>query len=366
MNGPGLIGRGLIVVAGPPLAGVDGVVTALQVRLPDYEVLALDGVDPRRAPDAVVVVVSAVAPMTKSDWDVAIPAAARTDLVVGAVSKIDAHRTWREVLEANRGLGAEWDPGRGPVRWVGVAAAPQLGATNVEDLVAVLSDGLADPTLPRRNSLRRIECRPASRRPQPFGSAESRVELQRVRLRLLRVVRTGCASLRTELRDAAAAVPAGGAGRFEVRVRDDVARFVVDLDAEITRSVAGLGFDPEDAAAELMPPRIEAAPSASRRLETRLMAVLGLGFGLGIALAANRLLAGLVPGLSIAGWVAGGSVGLTLVAWVVRTRGILHDRALLDRWVTDVAGALRWHGEATVAERLLAVESARRAPPLKS
>jgi hypothetical protein len=42
---------------------------------------------------------------------------------------------------------------------------------------------------------------------------------------------------------------------------------------------------------------------------------------------------------------------------VVRARGLLHDRALLDRWVTEVAATLRWHGEAMLAERLLDVES---------
>lgn len=88
------------------------------------------------------------------------------------------------------------------------------------------------------------------------------------------------------------------------------------------------------------------------------MAVLGVGFGLGIALASSRLLAGVAPGLSVAGLTAGAAVGLAMMAWVVRARGLLHDRALLDRWVTEVGAALRWHGEAVVAERLLAAESA--------
>ena len=87
------------------------------------------------------------------------------------------------------------------------------------------------------------------------------------------------------------------------------------------------------------------------------MTVLGVGFGLGIALASSRLLAGLAPGLAVAGMAAGAVAGLALVVWVVRVRGLLHDRALLDRWVTEVASTLRWHGEATVAERLLFAES---------
>jgi hypothetical protein len=88
------------------------------------------------------------------------------------------------------------------------------------------------------------------------------------------------------------------------------------------------------------------------------MTVLGLGFGLGIALASSRLLAGVAPGLSAAGSAAGAVAGLALVVWVVRARGLLHDRALLDRWVGEVAATLRYRGEAMVAERLLGAESA--------
>ena len=365
--------RQQVLVVGPPLAGVGGVVEALRARLPEHAVLDADGLDPRRAPDAVVAVVSAVAPVAGSDWDLIARATARTDLVVGAVSKIDAHRNWRDVLEADRALVSRWDPARRAMPWVGVAAAPQLGEPNVADLAAALRDGLADPTLSRRNSLRCNEYRLASSRArQPRGAAESRVALQRVRLRLPRFVRAGCASLRAELRAEAAMILAGGAGRFEARVRGDVARFVTELDREITRAVADaaaeLALDGVETArlagvAELAPPHVDRAPSSSRRLETRLVAVLGLGFGLGIALASNRLLSGLAPGLSVVGWVAGGLIGSTLVAWVVRTRGVLHDRAVLDRWVTDVAATLRWHGEAMIAERLLTVESARSAGP---
>lgn len=356
----------LVLVVGPPLAGVDGVIGALRARLSGHVVVGADGLGPQCAPDAVVAVVSAVAPMTGSDWDLIVRAAARTDLVIGAVSKIDAHRNWRDVLEADRAFGADGDPRRQSMPWVGVAAAPDLGESNVSDLVEMLTDGLADPALDQRNRLRRNDYRVTpSRQPGSTGgpreAVESRVALQRVRLRLLRFVRDGCTSMRTELRDAASSIPAGGTGRFESRVRDDVARFVAELDDEITRAVNEYAPDQVAVARpmavdDLTPPHVEAAPSASRRLETRLMAVLGLGFGLGIALASSRLLSGLAPGLSITGWVAGAAVGSALVGWMVRTRGVLHDRALLDRWVSDVAANLRWHGEAMVADRLLAVE----------
>jgi hypothetical protein len=87
------------------------------------------------------------------------------------------------------------------------------------------------------------------------------------------------------------------------------------------------------------------------------MMVLGAGFGLGVALAVTRLFAGLAPGLTVAVLVAGGLVGLLLTVWVVGIRGLLHDRAVLDRWVTDVTTALRSAGEERVATRVLAAET---------
>jgi len=46
-------------------------------------------------------------------------------------------------------------------------------------------------------------------------------------------------------------------------------------------------------------------------------------------------------GLTIAGLIAGGLVGLLLTVWVVGIRALLRDRAVLDRWVADVTAALR-------------------------
>jgi hypothetical protein len=105
-------------------------------------------------------------------------------------------------------------------------------------------------------------------------------------------------------------------------------------------------------------PDLAAPPLKSRRLETQLMMVLGAGFGLGAALAVTRLFAGLAPGLTLAGLVAGGLVGLLLTVWVVGIRGLLHDRAVLDRWITDVTNALRSSAEERVATRVLVAETA--------
>ena len=51
-------------------------------------------------------------------------------------------------------------------------------------------------------------------------------------------------------------------------------------------------------------------------------------------------------------------MGLVLTVWVVGIRGLLHDRAVLDRWVTDVTTALRSTVEERVATRVLTAETA--------
>lgn len=335
----------VLLVVGPPLAGVGGVVAALRTRLPDVEVV--EGTPPR-VPDAVLAVVSATAPMTRSQWADVERASARTGLLVGAVSKIDAHRQWREVVAANRDGAERWGS-RPAIPWVGVAATPGLGAADVDALVNVLRDGLARP--------------PAGRVVRTSAALAPREVLARTRLRLLRSVRDGVSALRTELRTAAAAVPAGGASAFEAQVSARAERFVASVDREAADTVGEVAAELGRVAAPpghvlRLEPTDAGRPTSSRRLEARLTAVLGLGFGVGIALAAGRLVAGWAPGLSAAGLGAGAVVGLALGVWVVRTRRLLLDRAVLDRWVADVAGTARWHAEARVAEWLLAAESA--------
>jgi hypothetical protein len=119
-----------------------------------------------------------------------------------------------------------------------------------------------------------------------------------------------------------------------------------------------LGLSAPEPAPAAPQPDLSDPPLKSRRLETQLTTVVGAGFGLGVALAVTRLFAGLGPGLTIAGLVAGGVVGLVLTVWVVGIRGLLQDRAVLDRWVSDVTATVRAATEERVATRVLAAETA--------
>ena len=88
------------------------------------------------------------------------------------------------------------------------------------------------------------------------------------------------------------------------------------------------------------------------------MMVLGGGFGLGVALTLSRLTSQLGDGFEAVGLLAGGVAGLLLTIWVVGIRGVLHDRALMDRWVGEVASTLRSCAEEMIARRLLEAEIA--------
>ena len=88
------------------------------------------------------------------------------------------------------------------------------------------------------------------------------------------------------------------------------------------------------------------------------MTLLGAGFGLGVALTLSRLFADLAPGLTVVGAVVCALVGVAVTVWLVNTRGLLHDRAVLDRWVGEVVAGLRATADQMVATRVLAAEMA--------
>ncbi len=391
----------LVLVAGPSRAGCTSLAAALRERMPEHAVVESNGSPTAQPPAAVVFVVSAVAPVAASDCDLLDQVSRRTALIVGAVSKIDAHRRWREVLAADRALIACRAPGYRHLPWVGVAAGPGPGPPILDELVGLLRERLADPDLPRRNRLRSSETQLCgeieghsavdggpdrrarvaalralrselvrSRRSAAEHSAGLRGQVQQARVRLTYFARNRCAALRIELQADAAefgCAAVGGLTRrgldeFERAARRRLTGVLDEVDAGVTEHLAEVAQEFRGRVPALgarrPSPAIPAPVMTSRRLQNRLMMVLGAGFGLGVSAAVSRLLAGVAPGLALAALAVGAAVGLVLALWVVGMRGLLHDRSVLDRWVADAVTALRSSTEELVTIRALTAEAA--------
>lgn len=398
---PTLTRRDVVLVTGPWLAGVTAVADALRERLPQHKFVESTDLGPGDAPTAVVFVVSAAAPLTPSDCALLDAAAAGTDVVVGVVSKIDVQHGWRDVLETDRETLAAHAPRYAAVPWVGAAALPDLGEPRMDEVVECVSARIADPDLARRNRLRAWEAR-LRRAAQRFdrdadgpgrrarvdalrderGAAlrqrrqtrsertiTLRGQMQQARVQLSHFARNRCASVRTELQEDAARLSRRDMPGFEARARGRADEVVAEVSegtaahlADVAQVVGlpldlpGLELDP----GELPSVAAAAPPLRSRRQETWLMTLLGAGFGLGVALTLSRTVSGLAPrlapGLQIAGAVVCVAVGLAVTFLVVYLRGLLHDRALLDRWAGELTSSLRSVAEELVATRVLTAE----------
>jgi hypothetical protein len=189
-----------------------------------------------------------------------------------------------------------------------------------------------------------------------------RSQLKQARVRLGHSARNRCTAARGHLAEDAAQLSRRGIGTFESHVRTRLGEVVDEVDEGVTEQLVQVATElhlpAPPATAPPRAPQICAPPLKSRRQETQLMMILGAGFGLGVALVVTRLFAGLAPGMAVAGLAVGGAIGLALTVWVVGIRGLLHDRGVLDRWVTDVIGVLRSTVEERVANRILVAETA--------
>ncbi len=394
LSSPGVESRDVVLVVGPALAGTTSMVSLLRDRLPEHTFVESDELSAAHAPTAVVFTVSAIAPLTESDCALVDAATRYTDLVVGVVSKIDAHRNWREVLAADRALLTRRAPHYAHVQWVGAAAAPDLGAPRTDELVGLLRQRLSDPDVARRNRLRawasrlqsiigqcRVDGDGADRRARVnalhadrddilrrrrLSKSERgialRSQLKQARVQLAHFARNRATCVRSELAEAAAQVTRRRIATFEAHVRTRVCDVVEEVENGITGQLADvavrLDLPAPPGAAPPPTPQVAAPPLTSRRQETQLMMILGAGFGLGVALVVTRLFAGLAPGMTVAGLAVGGAIGLALTVWVVGLRGLLHDRGVLDRWITDVVNVVRSDTEERVATRVLVAETA--------
>jgi hypothetical protein len=395
LSSPGVRRSDAVLVAGPWLAGVTSLVEALRARLPEMSFVEADDLPVGTAPVAVVFAVSAVSPLADSDCELLDLAADHTDCVIGAVTKIDAHLDWREVMAADAELLGAHSRRFAGLPWVGVAAAPEQGDPKVDELVDLLRDALGDPEVLRRNRLRawesqlekvvaryradgdgadrqarvtalrsqRDEVRRGRRLEKSQRTIALRSQVQQARVQLAYFARNRCASVRGELQEDIAELGRRRLADFEGAVRGRAAEVMTEVDEGVTTHLDAVVTDLhlDTALPPHQPvtvPDYAGPPLRSRRLETRLMMLLGAGFGLGVALAVSRLFTGVDPGLTVAGVLAGAVAGLAVAVWVVGIRGLLHDRGVLDRWVVDVTARLRSAAEEVVATRVLAADAA--------
>lgn len=338
-----------IAVAGPAHSGVSAVVAALSEALPDHRVVEWLDLDRGQTPDAVVFVVTAAAPVTPSqaallDSVSAVP-------VIAAVSKIDLHRGWADIMARNR---AALAAGLVTPPWVGVAADPDIGEPRIDDLVdAVRNCRIPGAALP-------------AGRPPPHQRLGLRVEvitrraeLAQARLRLGGAIRAGCVELRNELQRQTGRLNRRGLRDFGEQVLLRVAAAVAEWDqasnAEFDAIMRGSGVTEAAHPAEPLPRIAARPPEAADPTEVRLNLLIGAVFGVGTALTVSRLLSGLVQGWASA---AGAAVGLVLTLWVVASRRLLSERAAMSRWMADLVGGARQTLEERVASQALAAEVA--------
>jgi len=335
-----------ILVIGPACSGATSVAGLLRARFGEYRVVEQLG--PGEHPAAVVFVVSAAAPMVESDARLLDAAAAHTDAVVVAVSKIDVHRRWRQVLEANRARYAR-------LAWVGVAADPHVGQVKVELLIEQLRALLTRQARLPRKPLRSKE---SQLRTRTAVALATRSQVQQSRVQISGQVRAVCIALRTDLRNEAAEVTRCEVDEFCSRVRRRVVNAAAELDATLTDRLTRLADGVELTTPSLPPLESYLPRFCPPRLENRLTVLLSAGFGLGAALTLGRLFAEFAPSWTPA--VIGGALagGIALTVWVIRSRRLLAERAALDRWVTEVTAGLRAAIDERALTRLLEAESA--------
>lgn len=374
---PSVVRCDSVLVVGPAVSGTTSVARVLRGQLPDRRFI--EGMPAGECPIAVVFVVSAATPMVASDYRLLDSVAAMTDLIIGVVSKIDVHRTWRLTLDKNRDGVAEYFGCPGRVRWVGASAAPDLGAANVTALTEMIRAGLVDNDLVRRNELRASESwltglererdvainalemeRDAALRARRIARSEHsvavRTRVQQSRAELLELVRDSCATTRGALRHALAAAPRRDLPAFPGlavaaltdladRVRNDAGRRLAAHDGVVRPAFGAMPVDTGQT-----PPR-------QSRQEIWLSTVFGAGFGVGVALTLWRLAAGFEPGWSAGCGFACAGMGLALAIWTVRARQSVRDRVVLDRWVGEVTDRVRTATESWVTIRILELEA---------
>lgn len=451
-DGPGdgnLSARPTVVLAGAPGRGRRCLLAALlgceppdppagqhlrasAETMPDEAVPLLDELDlvvPAR-PDpmtwpvdgatAALILADAAAPLGGDELGALCRVADRVDTVVLVLVRVDAHRGWRTVLDADRALVGERVPRLAGVPWFPVATALAARAGTREDAVAVSlrrRSGIADlqrelyrlvarrrRMLGEANALRRAAAAldTVARQAESTGEALRRLDAGPVRARRRDELmaarsalrrssgehhtrwRASLAAARVEATDHLAvqlrALSSRARERVEHADRGGLEQLPTQVAAEVERLAervisdlgARLGTLVTDTLAELLPPdepalqvRVPPRPVApeppgrrGRRAEDRLLVVVGASGGLGLTrLALLPLLA--VPAVSVLGpALVPVSVGLGLGAagWMARTRRLAADRAYVRQWLAEAVAQVRADLDRVLADALIVTE----------
>ncbi|WP_433784303.1 hypothetical protein ACQPX6_29280 [Actinomycetospora sp. CA-101289] len=437
-RGRGELLAALLGLAAVPERAADGALRAThgeaaaapgRLALPVPLLEELDLLAPGRAADpgawpvdgatAALVLADAAAPVGAEELDALARAAGRVDTVVFALTRTDAHRGWRTVLEADRALVAEHVPRLAGAPWFPVAAAlagragsatspaaaealrrrsgiaalqrelhrlvarrrRMLAEANALRLLAAGLDGVATRAAATRTALRspRDGTGDLARRRDELLAARAalrrdhhtrwRADLAGARVAaaddLAARVRALAASTRARI-DAAdraglAAVPRELAGEVETLA----AAVVEGLGARLRSLVAATLADlvpadelPALRVAEVADPGLVPPPRA-RPAEDRLLVVAGASGGLGLSrLALLPLLAVPLAPAALGVALVPVSVGLGLGAagWVARARRLAADRAHLRQWTTEALAEVRGDLDRVLADALITTE----------
>ncbi|MEU9805720.1 hypothetical protein [Mycobacterium sp. NPDC050853] len=380
----------VVMVTGGWLAGASTLAGGLAGRMSGVRIVEPEDLQHGQAPGVVVFVCSGTAPLTPSDCGLIQLAAANTDALIAVVSKIDVHQSWREVMDRNREILAEHDSRFSGITWLGVSTRGD--APGLDELVRAVRKVREEPARDERNRLRawatRLQGmlnvspeagegaradelrnqRQAAVRRTRSGKSERTLALRnrvaQARMTLLYFARKRVGSVGGELREDIAELKRRDVPGFGDRVRRRMAEVVAEVEqgteehlAEVSSEVTQHWVAPRASANRPVPPETSDPSVRSRRLETRMMALFGVFFGLGAALTVSRLVAYARPGLALVGLAVGLVAGACIAVWLVAVRGLLHDRAVLDRWLGDTMGELRGYLEQWVAARVLEVET---------
>ncbi|MUM19100.1 hypothetical protein FZI91_07315 [Mycobacterium sp. CBMA271] len=380
----------VVMVTGSWLAGASTLAAELSARMSGVRIVEPDDLRHGQAPGAVVFVCSGTAPLTPSDCGLIQLAAANTDALIAVVSKIDVHQSWREVMDRNREILAGHDSRFAGITWLGVSTRGT--APGLDELVNAVREARRIPALGERNRLRawatrlqgmlhmppeagegaradelRNQRQAAVRRTRSSKSERTLALRNRIaqgRMTLLYFARKRVASVGGELREDIVELKRRDVPGFGDRVRRRVAEVVVEVEqgteehlAEVSSDVTQHWVAARPSANRPVAPEVSDPSVRSRRLETRMMALFGVFFGLGAALTVSRLVAYARPSLALIGLVVGLVAGACIAVWLVAVRGLLHDRTVLDRWLGDTMGELRGYLEQWVAARVLELET---------